>query len=652
VEALDRGADVVITGRVTDAAVVMGPPAHAFRWQRQDWDRLAGACVAGHVIECGCQATGGNYSFFTEIPGMDYLGFPIAEIFPDGSSVITKHAGTGGAVTIGTVTSQLLYEIGSERYLNPDVVCRFDTIRLEEVATDRVRISATKGEPAPATLKVSMNYQGGFRNGFTFCLTGLDIDAKADLLQRQIWSAFPGGKDHFEQARVQLMRTDKTDPESNEAATALLKFTVKDRDERKVGRDFANQAVEIGLATIPGFYGLGWSPGPGTPYGVYWPSLVPSELVPQEVVILGDGATAVDNTPGNLNGATVVPPTVDAPEVPLSISIPSGTVRAPLGAAFGSRSGDKGGNANLGVFARSAPGYAWLASFLTVERLKQLLPDLAELPVHRYELPNIWSLNFVVVGLLEEGVAASSRQDGQAKSLGEYLRAKVVDLPEVAVNDHDHNHDDHDHDHDHDDHSDIPPDVALRARALQSLLVEKGLIKQEDIDRIIESLEHRVGPHLGARLVARAWVDPAFKDRLLADGIAAAAELGIGGFSHGARLVVVENTDQVHNVVVCTLCSCYPIPVLGLPPVWYKSAPYRSRVVMDPRGVLAEFGTEVDPHVGVQVWDSNSEVRYLVLPQRPAGTDEFSEEQLAALVGRNAMIGVEPAHRPDTVGAA
>ncbi len=210
---------------------------------------------------------------------------------------------------------------------------------------------------------------------------------------------------------------------------------------------------------------------------------------------------------------------------------------------------------------------------------------------------------------------------------------------------------DHDHDHDHDDHSDIPPDVALRAKALQSLLVERGLIQQENIDRIIEAFEHRVGPHLGAKLVARAWVDPHFRDRLLADGIAAAAELGIGGFTHGARLVVVENTERVHNVVVCTLCSCYPIPVLGLPPVWYKSAPYRSRAVMDPRDVLAEFGTRLDPDTEVRVWDSNSEVRYLVLPQRPAGTDAFTEDQLAALVSRNAMIGVEAAHGPDAVPA-
>ncbi|MFN0026998.1 MAG: nitrile hydratase subunit alpha [Acidimicrobiales bacterium] len=217
------------------------------------------------------------------------------------------------------------------------------------------------------------------------------------------------------------------------------------------------------------------------------------------------------------------------------------------------------------------------------------------------------------------------------------------------MSDHDH---DHDHpNHDHPDHADIPPDVALRARALQSLLLEKGLIQQENIDRIIEAFEHRVGPHLGAKLVARAWVDVGFRERLLADGIAAAAELGIGGFTHGARLVVVENTQQVHNVVVCTLCSCYPIPVLGLPPVWYKSAPYRSRAVMDPRGVLDEFGTHVAPETEVRVWDSNSEVRYLVLPQRPDGTEDLSEEQLAALVGRNAMIGVEPARQPHVVPA-
>jgi nitrile hydratase len=206
------------------------------------------------------------------------------------------------------------------------------------------------------------------------------------------------------------------------------------------------------------------------------------------------------------------------------------------------------------------------------------------------------------------------------------------------------------HEHEHD-HADVPSEVALRAKALSSLLVEKGIVAQDAIDRIIEGLEHRVGPHLGAALVARAWVDPAFKSALLADGNAAAASMGITGFREGMRLVAVENTALVHNVVVCTLCSCYPIPVLGLPPVWYKSAPFRSRAVMEPRAVLSEFGTSVPDSVEVRVWDSNSEVRYLVVPERPAGTEELDETQLAGLVTRNAMIGVERAKSPAPLGA-
>ena len=194
--------------------------------------------------------------------------------------------------------------------------------------------------------------------------------------------------------------------------------------------------------------------------------------------------------------------------------------------------------------------------------------------------------------------------------------------------------------------------MALRAKALYSLLVERGVLDADGVDRIVEAYEHRVGPHLGARVVARAWTDDEYRRRLLADGNAAVAELGISGFRHGARLVVVENTPEVHNVVVCTLCSCYPMPLLGLPPVWYKSAPYRSRVVADPRGVLGEFGTEVDDDVEVRVWDSNSEVRFLVLPERPAGTDALDEEALAALVGRNAMIGVETVRVPGAVAGS
>ncbi|MDG2114732.1 MAG: DUF1446 domain-containing protein [Actinomycetota bacterium] len=422
VEALEQGADIVVTGRATDAAVVAGPAAWHHGWARDDWDALAGAIVAGHVIECGGQATGGNYSFFTEIADMTYPGFPWAEIASDGSTVIGKHDGTGGEVSIGTITSQLLYEIQSERYLNPDVVSRFDTIELDQVGPDRVRIHGTKGEPAPAQLKVAMNYQGGYRNQISIGLTGLDIEAKAELIERQFWNQCEYGPDDYETVVSKLLPTNKANPGTNEEAVAVYKITVKDPDERKTGRDFSNAGTEIGLCSIPGLFGTGGGPGPGVPFGVYWPALIDSSLVPMEVVV-GGKKTVVDNTPPSEAQAVSTP----ALEIP---AVPGGpTTQAPLGLVYGARSGDKGPNANLGVFARSAEAYAWLADFLTVDKLNELMPEAAERQVDRYELANIWSLNFIFHGLLEEGVAASTRQDAQAKALGEYLRAKVVDLP-------------------------------------------------------------------------------------------------------------------------------------------------------------------------------------------------------------------------------
>ena len=197
-----------------------------------------------------------------------------------------------------------------------------------------------------------------------------------------------------------------------------------------------------------------------------------------------------------------------------------------------------------------------------------------------------------------------------------------------------------DHDHDDGDHHQAPPsDLALRVAALESLLVEKGLVDPAALDALVDTYEHRIGPRNGAKVVARAWVDPAYKTRLLTDATAAIAELGFGGLQ-GEHMVAVENTPTVHNLVVCTLCSCYPLPILGLPPVWYKSAPYRSRAVLDPRGVLKEFGLTLDPETEIRVWDSTAEIRYLVIPERPAGTEHLSEERLAELVTRDSMIGV------------
>ncbi len=425
VDALNGGADIVVTGRVTDAAVVCGPAAWRHGWSRTDWNRLAGAVAAGHVIECGAQATGGNYSFFKEVPGMARIGFPWAEIANDGSSVIGKHDGTGGEVSVGTVTSQLLYEIGGERYLGPDVTTRFDTIQLEQVGRDRVRMHGIQGEPPPETLKVCLNRLGGYRNEMNVFLTGIDIDEKAALMEDAFWQACPVSREDFDQVVTRVVRTDKTDPPSNEEATAIWRISVKDGDEKKVGRLFSNAVTELALASVPGFFGN--SPSGARPFGVYEPALIDAALVPQQVVDRGAEARTVDSVIPSAPAAVEVE---TAPAVP----VPCGrTRRVPLGEVYGARSGDKGGNANLGVFARGYESWAWLDEFLTVDRLRELLPELLEMPIDRYRFPLLRSLNFVVHGLLEEGVAASTRHDAQAKSLGEWLRARQVDIPESLL---------------------------------------------------------------------------------------------------------------------------------------------------------------------------------------------------------------------------
>ena len=423
VDALAQGADIVITGRVTDAAVVCGPAAWHHGWSRDHWDALAGAVVAGHVIECGAQATGGNYSFFTEVEGMERIGFPWVEIAEDGSSIVGKHDGTGGEVSVGTVTSQLLYEIAGPSYLGPDVSARFDTISLEQVAKDRVRISGTRGEPPPPTLKVAMNEIGGYRQDLNVALTGLDIEKKARLVEEAFWVACPFGPDDFDSVTMRLIRTDKPDPATNEEAVALWRLTLKDRDERKVGRAVADAVVELALSTVPGFFITGSAPSAGSAFGVYRPALVPADLVPQYVTMLGGERTVVDSVapPGSVVVVGNEGPKVAAPTGP--------TTSMALGDLCGARSGDKGGNANLGVFARSDEVWAWLDGYLTLEEVRRLLPETADLLIDRYRLPALRSLNFVIHDLLEEGVAASTRQDAQAKGLGEWLRSRVVEVP-------------------------------------------------------------------------------------------------------------------------------------------------------------------------------------------------------------------------------
>jgi hypothetical protein len=444
VDALTKGADVVITGRVTDAAVVCGPAAWHHGWTSTDFDQLAGGVVAGHVIECSAQATGGNYSFFreidgrTDVGGRSRFGFPWAEISADGSSVIGKHDGTGGAVTVGTVTSQLLYEIGGPAYFGPDVTARFDTIELEQLEEDRVGISGVRGVAPPPTLKVAMNELGGFRNSFSVALTGLDIDDKAAFAAATFWDACALGPDDFDSIDSRLIRTDKADPATQEEATAIWRVTVKDRDEHKVGRAFADANVHTALAGIPGMYGLGGGPSAASPFGVYRPAKVSAVLVPQYIHFLGGTTTQIDSGTIGLEapGAPMQPsePTPTESE-PANSADGVRTVSAALGRVIGTRSGDKGGDANLGVFVRTDAAWQWLDEWLTIVRLVELLPELSALAVDRYRFPKLRALNFVVHGLLDEGVAASTRQDAQAKALGEWLRARHALIPDHLLAD-------------------------------------------------------------------------------------------------------------------------------------------------------------------------------------------------------------------------
>jgi hypothetical protein len=420
VDCLNAGADVVVTGRVTDASVIVGPAAAHFGWSRTDYDALAGAVAAGHVIECGVQATGGNYAFFTEVPDLTHSGFPIAEIDADGSSVITKHPGTGGLVSVDTVTAQLLYEIGGARYANPDVTLRVDSLSLDDEGPDRVRISGVRGEPPPPTLKVSLNAVGGFRNAMTFVLTGLDIDAKADLVRRQLEANLTVKPAELEWT---LARTDHPDADTEEAASALLRCVVRDPDPANVGRHFSSAAVELALASYPGFTTTA-PPGDGQVYGVFTPGYVDAGEVPHIAV-------HADGTRTQIPAATETKVLEPVGPFALPEPMPFGeTRRAPLGLVAGARSGDKGGNANVGVWVRTGEQWRWLAHTLTVERLRALLPETADLVVTRHLLPNLRAVNFVIEGILGKGVAHQARFDPQAKGLGEWLRARHIDIPE------------------------------------------------------------------------------------------------------------------------------------------------------------------------------------------------------------------------------
>ena len=430
--ALRAGADIVVTGRVTDASLVVGAAVAHHGWTLTSYDELAGAVVAGHVIECGTQATGGNFSGFLDLPRRDVpLGFPIAEVAADGSSVITKHAGTGGAVTVDTVTAQLVYEIQSTRYLGPDVTVHLDAVRLEQESADRVAIAGVVGEAPPERLKVCVNELGGWRNSLELVLTGLDVEAKAAWVKAQLGSRLTA---------AEVVWSDVTAPAldagTEEAASALLRCTVKDSSPDPVGRAFTSAAVELALGSYPGFT-MTAPPAPATPYGVYRADFVDRADV-THTVVHADGRREVVADP------TAFTPTQDAPGArpsPYPGRPDSLTRRLPLGTFVHARSGDKGGDANVGLWVAHDGADAetydarvqWLFKMMSPRGLGALLPEADGLEIDVWLLPHLGAVNLVIHGLLGQGVAASTRFDPQAKGLGEWLRSRLVSIEESLV---------------------------------------------------------------------------------------------------------------------------------------------------------------------------------------------------------------------------
>jgi len=432
--ALTEGADIVVTGRVTDASVVVGPAIAHHGWTPTSYDELAGAVVAGHIIECGTQATGGNFSGFLDLPrDATPLGFPLAEVEADGSFVITKPDGTGGLVSVDTVTAQLVYEVQSTRYLGPDVTTDLASIQLSSDGPDRVRVSGVKGSEPPEQLKVCVNELGGWRNQMEFVLTGLDIDAKADWLRTQLdarLASAPPASVTWSRGALPV-----PDADTEEGASCLLRVTAKDPSADVVGKGFTAAAVELALASYPGFT-LTAPPGRGSPYGIYRPAYVDRAEV-TEIVHLWDGTTIEIDAPPSFETVAAQPPQ-EPNDLPVPVS-DAPTVHVPLGTFVHARSGDKGGDANVGLWVGGESSalrderIGWLLRLVTPDAIRRLLPEAKDLPVEVYPLPNLGGVNVLIRGLLGDGVAASTRFDPQAKAVGEWLRSRHVAIPEELL---------------------------------------------------------------------------------------------------------------------------------------------------------------------------------------------------------------------------
>jgi hypothetical protein len=443
VRALQEGANVIVTGRVADAAVTLAPMMFEFGWSGTDWDRVAAGVVAGHIIECGAQCTGGNFTDWHQVKSFRNMGFPLVEAEPDGSFVVTKHPNTGGLVSVHTVTEQILYEIGAPGYLTPDVVARFDSVRLEQQGPDRVRVTGARGEPAPPKLKVSVSYHAGWRAFGRLILSGPDTLAKAKVVADAFWDA-AGGRGAYEQAVHQFIGWNACHPPmaKSEPGEVLLQFAVRDHDERKINTRFASQLVPRVLGTVPG---ISYIADQGRPRAsevvAFWPALISRAAVTPRVII-GDRQIEIPDLPsrdprgsseGSDAGRQVASGARDDHHSSLDDS-PLKRSRVPLSRLCLARSGDKGDTANIGVIARSETIYEWMLEHLTPSFVKRHFEDVCKGEVERYEVPNLLAVNFLLHQSLGGGGTLSLLLDAQGKTYAQYLLAAEVEVPEGLLN--------------------------------------------------------------------------------------------------------------------------------------------------------------------------------------------------------------------------
>lgn len=432
VKALEQGADIVICGRCCDASPVMGLATWWHGWKPKDYNQLAGSLMAGHLIECGAYITGGNYCGQQEIPNLHHCGYPIAEIAADGTSIITKPEGSNGAVTVDTCKGQLLYEIQGPKYLNPDVVAGIDGARLTQVGKDRVKLSGIFGLPPPETAKVAICALGGYQAEISAYAAGLDTDYKFELMKSQVLGQV--NQSDFTTFSIEKYGSSVVNPRSQKDCTVQIRMFAQSPN-KEAFTQFRRAIFYNGMQGYCGLHlGMDWRTMEPKPYVRYFPALLKQDILPDlKVHFISGGTFAVP--PPELAGAAVIAQTPSAPQNAVARAHSGKTVQRPLGDLMFARSGDKGGNANIGFWVRDSAAYPYVQHLLTVPKMIELLADDwdPKYSVERCDFPNLNAVHFVIRGILQDGVSSSSVLDGFGKSIGEFLRARVVDLPVELV---------------------------------------------------------------------------------------------------------------------------------------------------------------------------------------------------------------------------